>query len=182
MEETIEKKVTDAILQRASVTLEIEGREYPISPASPATIILVSELVATMPAVDSQADNILFEVLRTAKDTAVIGKIAATLILGAKRIREQKTIMAERVVPFKRFSFKKMRLVNSFKVEKFEVNELEYLADLILLNCSNVALREVVETRLTNMEIGSFFGLTTSLSAANQIKRTREVVETAFGD
>ena len=66
--ESIEKKVTDAILQRASLSIEIEGKEYPIAPATPATLILVSELIAEMPEVRSDVDNILFETLRTARD------------------------------------------------------------------------------------------------------------------
>lgn len=66
--ETIEKKVADTILQRSSDSLEIDGNVYPIAPPSTATIILISELIAGMPEVRIDADNILFEVLNKAKD------------------------------------------------------------------------------------------------------------------
>lgn len=173
--ESIEKKVTDAILQRSSLNLEIEGKVYPIAPATPATLILVSELVAEMPEIKTDAENLLFETLRTAKDCKVIGSIVATLILGAKRIKENNVITVPHRIQTSCFSWKKFRRVASYKTVNKEMTELEYLSDIILENCTPSVISEIVSKRLLDMGISDFFGLTTSLSAANLIKRTREV-------
>lgn len=180
--ETIEKKVTDTILQRSSDSLEIDGNVYPIAPPSPATLILISEQIAEMPKVRLDTDNLLFEVLNKAKHCKAIGKIAATLILGAKRINEHRRITVEKVVQCRAFSWKRLRWENTcYRKKRVEVDELEHLSTLILEECSNKTLRELVTKRLNNMQISDFFGLTTSLSEANLLKRTKEV-ETAFGE
>lgn len=180
--ESIEKKVTDAILQRASLSVEIEGRNYPIAPATPATLILVSELIAEMPEIRSDADNILFETLRTARDCKVVGRIVATLILGAKRIKEHHTVTVEKVSKSRRFSWRKLRFINEVKKDIEEVSELEYLSMLILENCSPATIGQVVSQRLIDMGLSDFFGLTTSLSEANLLKSTKEVGATQFGE
>lgn len=180
--ESIEKKVTDAILQRASLSIEIEGREYPIAPATPATLILVSELIAEMPEVRSNVDNILFETLRTARDCKVVGKIVATLILGAKRIKENRSLTIEKESSSRRFSWRKLRFINEVKKDIGVVSELEYLSTLILENCSPAAIGQVVSQRLMDMGLSDFFGLTTSLSEANLLKSTKEVEATQFGE
>lgn len=176
--ETLEKKVADAILERASDSITIDGKEYPIAPPSPATLILVSELVATMPIVKKDTENALYEVLSTAKDLSVIGKIAATLILGAKRIKEHRKVAVANTEQAKRWSWRKFRFVYS---KSESVEELDYLAEKILEEVTPATLLKVVIKRIGNMQIMDFFELTTSLSAANLLKRTKEV-GTAFGD
>lgn len=173
--ESIEKKVTDAILQRSSLNIEIEGNVYPIAPATPATLILVSELVADMPEINTDAENLLFETLRTAKDCKVIGTIVATLILGAKRIKENNVITVPYRVQTSSFSWRKLRKVTSYKTVAKEMTELEHLSGIILENCNPTLISEIVSKRLMDMGISDFFGLTTSLSAANLIRKTREV-------
>lgn len=172
--ETIEKKVADTILQRTSDSLEIDGNVYPIAPPSTATIILISELIAGMPEVRIDADNILFEVLNKAKNCKVLGKIVATLILGAKRVNEHKKVLVDS--PKRVFSWKRLRMETVYyRKEQIEVDELEHLSTLVLEGCSPKTLRELVTKRLNNLEISDFFGLTTSLSEANLLKRTKEV-------
>lgn len=162
--ETIEKRVTDTILQRSNATLEIDGNVYPVAPPTPATIILISEQIAEIPEMNLDADNILFEVLNKAKYSKAIGKIAATLILGAKRVLEHRKIMVDKIVPCRKFHWHKLRWVTEcYRKKQVEVNELDHLSTLILENCSNKTLREVVTRRLNDMEISDFFGLTTSL-------------------
>ena len=166
--ESIEKKVTDAILQRASLSIEIEGKEYPIAPATPE--------------VRSDVDNILFETLRTARDCKVVGKIVATLILGAKRIKEHRTLTIEKVSSSRRFSWRKLRFINEVKKDIEVISELEYLSTLILENCSPATIGQVVSQRIIDMGLSDFFGLTTSLSEANLLKSTKEVEATQFGE
>ena len=180
--ETIEKKVADTILQRSSDSLEINGNVYPIAPPSTATLILISELIAEMPDVRLDAENILFEVLHKAKNCKVLGKIAATLILGAKRVNEHRTVIVDSFVSRRVFSWKRFRFETDYsKKNKVEVDELDHLASLILEGCSPKTLRELVAKRINTLEISDFFGLTTSLSEANLLKRTKEVA-TAFGE
>ena len=180
--ETMEKIVTDAILQRVSDSLCINGNEYPIAPPTPATLILISEQIAEMPDIRFDSDNILLEVLGKAKHCKSLGKIAATLILGAKRINEHRAVFAYKVVPKRVFNWKKFRWETKYlRKKQVEVDELEYLSNIILEECTNKTLREVVARRLSNMQISDFFGLTTSLSEANLLKRTKEV-ETVSGE
>lgn len=179
--ETIEKKVTDAILQRATSVLEVNGVSYPIAPPTPATLILISEQIAEMPGMNLEAENILLEVLSKAKHCEPIGKIAAILILGAKRVKEHRTVKIEKVVPTSVFSWKKLRKVTKYQKELVEVDELDHLASLILEDCSNRTLRDIVAQRLNDMQVSDFFGITTSLSEVNLLKRTKEV-ETASGE
>lgn len=107
----------------------------------------------------------LIEVLGKAKDMALIGKIAATLILGAKRIKER------------RYVYGKNRW---FGVAKRTL-EIDYLSERILDEVTNETLVNLVSKRLGKMQIGDFFQLTASLSEANLLKRTKEA-ETASGE
>ena len=180
--DNLEKIVTDTILQRASDVIVIDGNEYPITPPTPATLILISELVSTLPAMNREADNILLEVLSTAKDLSVIGKIAATLILGAKRIKEHRYITIEHTAETKRWSWSKFRFVVERATTTGKALEVDYLAERILNEVTNETLVKIVSKRLGMMQIGDFFELTTFLSETNLLKRTREVVATASGD
>lgn len=155
--ENLEKKVVDCILQRQE-TITIGDKEYQLAPPTPATLILISELVATMPIIDKNNSDILSEVLSKAKDLSVLGKIAATLILGAKRIKERNHIILK-TSPFRRK----------------KVLEYDYISELILNEITNASLMKLITSRLNNMQIGDFFVLTTSLSEANLLKRTKEV-------
>lgn len=159
--DNIESKVANCILEISSESIKIAGEEYLIPTPTPATLILVSELVAQMPVVSNNTDNVVNEVLGKAKDLSVLGKIAATLILGAKRIKERR----HRRVP------RSLR----------RISELEYLSEIILHEVSNTDLLKLISSCLNNLQIGDFFVLTTSLSAANMLKRTKEV-ETASGE
>lgn len=180
--DNLEKLVTDAILQRASDVIVIDGTEYPIAPPTPATLILVSELVSKLPVVNRQTDNILLEVLSIAKDLSVIGKIAATLILGAKRIKERRYKTITHTSETKRWSWRKFRFVVDRATTTEMALEVDYLAELILNEVTNETLVKLVSKRLGLMQIGDFFELTTFLSEANHLKRTREVVATASGE
>jgi hypothetical protein len=178
--ETIEKKVADAILEKATDKITIEGNDYPIAPPTTGTLILISELVATMPIVNKNA-NALYEVLRTAKDLSVIGKIAATLILGAKRIKEQRKVCKTENVQHKHWSWRKLHKVTDTTTKSVKVLEVDYLAEKLIDEVETHTLNNVIVKRLGESQFGDFFVLTTSLSEVNLLKRTKEV-ETASGD
>lgn len=179
---TLEKAVADAILQRASDSITIEGHKFDIAPPTSATLILISELVSTMPTVNKNAPNVLYEVLGTAKDLRVIGKIVATLILGAKRIRENRKIEATETVKIRRWSWHKFRHVETETVKaRTSLSEVDWLADKLLYEVTSQTLLQVVAKRLGQMQLADFFALTTSLSVQNHTKRTKEV-ETVRGE
>lgn len=180
--ETLEKVVADAILERPTDNITIDGEKFDIAPPTPATLILISELASTMPALNRNADNVMYEVLGTAKDLRVIGKIAAVLILGAKRIKENRKIEALERVKSRRWSWRKFRRVAVVTMKpRTSQYEADWLADKILYEVTPQTLLKVVAKRLGQMQLADFFELTTSLSAANLTKRTKEV-ETAHGE
>jgi hypothetical protein len=175
--ETIEKRVAGAILQEPSGKLTINGQTYEVAPPSIATLISVSSLVQELPKTDRDA-GVLSEVLRTAKDSKVIGEIAATLILGAKRIRERRMVRVR--IPAKR-KWNWRRLSFTDQTQK-ETTELQCLSETILDEVPPKELSELIGKRLIDMQVGDFFALTTSLSEIRMTKSTREVDPTAHGD
>lgn len=172
---TIEQQVADAILQQATTIIEIDGHTFEVAPPTPATLILVSAITSEMPAVNKNTDNILFETLRTAKDAQAIGKIAATLIIGAKRIREARRIT---VATKRKWSWRKLRFVT----EDETMSEMDFVTRAVLEEISPATLSKVISQRFMDMQVADFFGLTTSLSEINITRKTREVEETASGE
>lgn len=180
--ETIEKKVADAILEKPTDSITIDGREYPIAPPTTGTLILVSELVSTMPVVKKDAKNALYEVLGTAKDLSVIGKIAATFILGAKRVKENRKVCMTKTWHHRHWSWRKLRMVDDTTVtEEGGMSEVDYLAGKLIDEVDVKTLNNIIVKRLEASQFGDFFVLTTSLAEVNLLRRTKEV-ETASGD
>ena len=97
MAQTIEQRVASAILEKATNKIELGGVVYPIADPSIATLILVSEIISTLPVVDKETPKELrvYSALHYAKDYSAIGDICAILILGAKNLREEKEIIEE---------------------------------------------------------------------------------------
>lgn len=179
--ETLEQKAAATILEQATDSITIDGKEYPIAPPTTGTLILVSALVSTMPEVKKDAANALYEVLSTAKDLSIIGKIAATLILGAKRIKEHRTVRTSVTEQHSRWSWLRMRTVTTTKKRTTETQEVDYLAQKLLDEVDIQTLNNIIIKRLSSSQFGDFFVLTTSLSEVNLLRRTKEV-ETASGD
>lgn len=178
---TLEETVAKTILQANTTgsTIEIDGCKYEVTEPTPATLMLVSAEVSKMPKVSYNSDNVLYETLRTAKDTTpIIGKVAAILILGAKRIRENRKISYGRQV--RKWSWRHFKHYTAWETSE-EKTELEYLAEYIAESLTIATLSEFIGKRLGEMQVGDFFGLTTSLSAVNILKPTKEV-ETARGE
>lgn len=162
MERTIESKVADAILERKIAEIEIEGTVYEIAPPSIATLILVSEIVSEFPAVRQDVDQIT-SVLYHAKDFRGLGDLVAVLILGAKNLTETRTIRK------KIFGLTVHR-------KHVVIDKRAELGKALLENMRPSVLLEVIVKRLIDLEVGDFFGITTSLTEANILKPTKEVV------
>lgn len=165
---TIENLVASAILERKVTTIEIEGEKYDIAPPTLATLILVSEIVATFPVVDkNQIDknDRIYSALHNAKYYKRVGELIGVLILGAKNIyanRETKRNWFLRL-----FGRKK-------KIKK--INRAVELGDAIMQNIRPSMIYELIIALLQQNEITTFFAITTSLSEANIIKPTKTEV------
>lgn len=170
---TIEKRVADAVLERESDTLTLDGVMYRIASPTLATLIMTSELIAGLPPMNPEAKNPLEEVLKNARHCKLLGKITAVLILGAKRVGENRQVPADRQQGTGFFARLMQKIAPS---RRRTVAEVDKLADMILNEVRPSVLQQLLTRRLIDMEIGDFFGLTTSLTAANLlIKPTREV-------
>lgn len=169
MYNTIESKVASAILERPSGEININGKIYEIGAPSLATLILVSEIISTLPIVEKTDDNEkkTYAVLHYAKDFRPLADIAAILILGAKNLTgtREKTVTKRYLCGL----IKKTRRTTETIDKKAE------LAKEILLNVSPSVLFEVIMKKLRENEVGIFFVITTSLSEANLLAPTREV-------
>lgn len=172
---TIEQQVADTILQRNIATIRIAGKEYNIAPPSIATLILISEIISTLPIVNAilttdktERNRKVFQtVLNNARFFKPLGDIAAVLILGAKGLTEETEVITTRRYFFGLFRRKRKEI----RI----VDRRAELADMILDNYSPSQLSDLLVTRLNTLELGSFFSITTSLCEANVLKPTREV-------
>lgn len=166
--QTIESKVAAAILEKPIATIELEGVKYNIAPPSISTLILVSEIISTLPQVnDVPKDKIVYSALHYAKDFKQLGDIVAVLILGAKGLTET---VARKVVK-KRF----FGLIKSEKEEIITIDRKAELSKLVLDNIRPSVMLNIIIRRLNDLEIGDFFGITTSLAEANILSPTKEV-------
>lgn len=162
---TIEQKVASAILQKPIGNIEIDGRVYNIAPPSTATLILISEIISTLPIVEKvPKEKVVYSVLHYAKDFRAIGEMAAILILGANHLVEEREIPQGRILG-----------IIPRKPKKILVDVKSELSEKLLNNVRPSVLYECVLNRLNDMEIADFFVITTSLSEANILKPTKEV-------
>jgi len=162
---TTEQRTGDTILQK-EISVTLDGRDYTAAPPSVATLILVSELVSTLPRIKTDnTKDILGQVLRIARDTTALGDILATLILGAKAIRQEKNKPLNRV-----------RRLLHIKHQTHYQKLAQAALDLAPTN-----LEQETARILSSMEVGDFFGFTASLIEINLLRQTREAGTTAFG-
>ena len=178
-ESTLEGLAVDTILQTPR-QVTIGGVAYDIAPPTPATLFLVSRLVSFMPIVNRNAKDILAEVLHKAKDCKQITRIAATLVLGAKRINEKRTVNVRRRVaeqPQEVTGWRKL-LPHRRKLKVSEqphtMLELDWLAGQIAETMTIKQVAALVVELLSSLEIGDFFGIGASLSAANLLRGSQE--------
>lgn len=162
--ETIEQRVARSILEKKQ-EVEIAGETYQVAPPTTATLIEVSAIVSTLPAVELDPDNILIESLRVAKDCRQIGDIIAVLVLG-----EGNDTTTTKKVPRKGRKWYQSKFI---EVEETGRQALARKA----LQLSPSKLQTVLTQLLLSMEIGDFFGVTTSLIEVNLTRQTKETKE-----
>ena len=176
MKKTVETKVAGTILQQKE-EIAVGDETYQVAPPSTATLILASEAISQLPYVNLDSENIAGESLYIAKDCRVLGDIVAILILGAKGLTEVKKTSE---------TVEKRRLFGLIKEEEIveteeEIDNKAILAKKLLENIPPRELHTLMVRLLQFMQLGDFFGLTTSLIEINLLRKTREVGTTAFG-
>ena len=150
MGKTIESKAAKTILQKPE-TIKVGNETFEVAPPSTATLILLSEAVSKLPNYKLDEDRLFTEVLATAQDCKPLGEIGAILILGAKRINERRKLFG---------------IIN-------RKSEKDRLSQKLLTDLTPRELNDVIAKILQSLEIGNFFGLTTSLTEVNLLRQTR---------
>ena len=153
MKAAVEKQVSEALLQEL-IVVRLGGADYEVAPPTIATLVKVSELVASMPGQKLDDERVLGETLRIAKDCKVIADIVAVMILGVQK-------------PANRLSFHKSDLLK--------------LSQKLFHTASPIELKDAMMRLLSHLEVGDFFGLTAFLLEVGITKKTREAETTASG-
>ena len=161
-QQTIEQRVGATLLQQPR-QISIAGKTYSVAPPTIATLILASEAISLLPQEYLDEEHIVEETLRIAKDCRVLGDILAILILGAKGLSEERTT-EERTF----FGLRRRRTVR-------KIDRKRELADELLETLAPRDLSRLISELLIDLQLGDFFGATTSLLEINLTKATRGV-------
>lgn len=174
---TIESKVAMTILEEHIGEITLDGKTYKIPAPTTATIIATSALISQLPDLDLTIPDELLpaEVLRNGHHGRTLAKIAATLMLGQKRIKEGRTVEVQTGTK-RRWSWRHFRRVEEPATES--VTEFGFLTQKILDNCTTAQIREITFALVKEGGLDDFFIIITSLHASNQLAPTREVKET----
>lgn len=176
---TIEKATADTILQNKIGSVIIDGEEYKIDSPTTGTLIMASGFISELPEIqieDKDGKDFIAKTLGAAKECDALGKIAATLILGAKRIKEHPICMRLSYQYEKKWSWLKFRRIEVPVETRVPVFERDYLAEKIIDNSTPKELQDLINGILSESNLASFFVLTTSLKEEkNILAPTREV-------
>lgn len=174
MTPTIESKVAITILEEYIGEVTLDGKTYRIPAPTTSTIIMASALISQLPEFDLNVpdDQLPAEVLKHGAYGATLGSIAATLMLGAKRIKE-KHIVQQQTATKRHWSWRHFKYVSS--PAAIDTLEIDYLTQKLLDNCTTAQIREITFALVKEGGLDDFFILTTSLHAKNLLAPTREV-------
>jgi len=154
---TVESKVAETILQE-NRKIEVGSHVFNVVRPTTATLIQVSKLTSFLPSVKLDDSNFIYESLSIAENCEVLGAIAATMILGARK--QSNTLV------------RKKYGLQWLKIGKKE-KEIGELADFILYNLTPSELERLIIELLKGLEIQSFFQITVSLLEVNLLRATR---------
>lgn len=174
MAKTLEEKTAEAILQRAA-DIKIGEKTYKAAPPSIATLILVSEAVSRLPHRKPDKAQMVQESLAMGKDGSVLCEIAAILVLGARHINDPVNDPQTR-------SNNPLRRLFRHRGKRKAQTQKEYLTREIAETYSTQELENLIAMLLGQLDLGSFFALTTFLTEVNLLRQTKvETETTAFG-
>ena len=172
---TIEQRVAAAILEKATNSIEIGGEVYPLGDPCTATLILISELISTMPIVEKvPKEQIVYSALHYAKDFKSLGELCAILVLGAGNLTEEIELKKE-VEKKEKVWWIFYKKVKEVEITKITIDKKAKLAKELMYNVRPSVIFDCIIQRLQDMEVAHFFSIITSLSEAHILKPTREV-------
>ena len=166
-QQTIEQRVGATLLQQPR-QVEVAGKTYSVAPPTIATLILASEAISLLPQERLDDQHIVEETLRIAKDCRILGDILAILILGAKGLTEERTTEERTTEERTLFGLRRRRTTRT-------IDRKRELADELLEALAPRDLWRLISELLRDMQLGDFFGATTSLLEVNLTKATRGV-------
>ena len=144
---TLEREVAETILQKKK-TITIGGRKYKVVQPTAATLIMISAEVSELPEgmrIESGEDY-FFATLRNAKDCKALGRILATMMIGARPTWIGQLLCRLRI----RVRGRKLLARHSPRQ----------------LNAANTEM-------IRDMQVADFFALTAFLSGLNMTKATK---------
>lgn len=155
---SIEQAVEQAILQKER-TFTIGDKEYKAQDPTIGTLFMVSSLISELPEITDSRETA--KVIGTAVFAPQIAKIAAILIIGAKRIKQGRKNGLYRVF--------------GFFPNHHPSSEVDELAQEILNNCTASEAYDIIVAQMQNASLNDFFAVTTFLREANLTKPTKVV-------
>jgi hypothetical protein len=158
--ETTESRVAKTVLQQP-ITVIIGDETFEVAPPSVATLILASEAISQLPAVELNSENIVSETLYVAKDCRALGDVLAIFILGAKGLMKTKKVVTKRF-----FGLVKDE-------SEVTVDKKAELSEKILSELSPKQVSETLTKLLQGMEVAFFFGSIISLIEINMTRATK---------
>lgn len=165
----MQAKAAATILERKLAQVKIGDGTYAIAPPSIATLIMLSEIASGLPkAGEVKAENILQWVVSNAKDYSALGELAAVLVLGAKAIMEDEELGQQDGKKGISLFFNRSR-----KTKRGTLRQ--EMAKKILREVSPAQLSEIIAKAFGSLELGDFFGITTSLGAVSILTPSKEV-------
>ena len=165
-QDNVQAKAAATILERKLAQVKIGDGTYAIAPPSIATLIMLSEIASGLPqGGEVKAENILQWVVSNAKDYKALGELAAVLVLGAKAIMEDEELGQQA-------SKKGVSLFNRPSSRDMKRGTLR---QEILREVSPAQLSEIIAKAFGSLELGDFFGITTSLGAVSILTPSKEV-------
>lgn len=169
MEKTEETKVSETLLQNCK-EVKVGGVSYMVAPPSIATLVMVSEQISYMPALETcRESDVLTWSLRNAKDCKFLTDILATIILGAKKIKGERRLI-------KKYLF---GLIQINKIE--QVNFKSELSERLINDYTPSELSKLTSVLLESMDIGAFFFTISFLQEVNLTKPTKVPETTVSG-
>lgn len=145
----IESQAADVVFDR-QMTVVAGGRTFVLQRPTMATLIAASEVIAELPDRQLDPEKIVTESMAVATSCEPIGRIAAILLLGARKGKSS----------------------SALKEALWRARTRRYGREL-LRSLTPDEMKDLIIGILNGAKVGDFFGLTTSLIEVNLLRRTK---------
>lgn len=154
---TIEKDTAKTILQH-NFDILLSGKVFSVRPPSMATLIAMSEYIASLPFIDIKSKDALSNALSNASSYEPVVDAIVTVIIGERKPDTLNSIQRLR------YNRRKRRL-----------------RALVMQDASLAEIEHAIITIINSMELENFFGVITFLAGLNLTKATKVNSTTASG-